>query len=119
MAWVSPYSSPPPSRVFPADSPYFVWPHGQVRRRFVLTRMSREAGHPVDQMTTVLDLSGLGKRHMSKEAISYTRRISDIFQDNYSGMTCSLLVVNAPWIFSKGWKVIEGAQGARGRGGGG
>lgn len=59
-------------------------------------------------MTTVLDLTGLGVRHMSKEALAYTRRISDIFQDNYSGMSCSLLVVNAPWIFSKGWQVIEG-----------
>ncbi|CAM9788796.1 unnamed protein product, partial [Laminaria digitata] len=80
----------------------------QVRRRFVLTRLSRESGRPVDQMTTVLDLSGMGMRHMSKEAVSYTRRISDIFQDNYSGMTSKLLVVNAPWVFSKGWQIIEG-----------
>lgn len=59
-------------------------------------------------MTTVLDLTGLGVRHMNKEAVSYTRRIGDIFQDNYSGMTSSLLVVNAPWVFSKGWQIIEG-----------
>lgn len=39
--------------------------------------------------------------------MSYTRRISDVFQDNYSGMTCSLLILNAPWVFSKGWQVIE------------
>lgn len=76
----------------------------------MLTRLSREAGRPVDQMTTVLDLTGLGVRHVSKEAVSYTRRISDIFQDNYSGMTCSLLVVNAPWVFSKGWQLIEGGR---------
>lgn len=82
----------------------------QARRRFVLTRLSREAGRPVDQMTTVLDLTGLGVRHLSKEAVSYTRRIGDIFQDNYSGMTCSLLVVNAPWVFSKGWQIIEGEK---------
>ncbi|CBJ30377.1 conserved unknown protein [Ectocarpus siliculosus] len=81
----------------------------QVRRRFVLTRLSREAGRPVDQMTTVLDLTGLGMKHMrqAKEAMAYTRRISDIFQDNYSGMTCSLLILNAPWVFSKGWQVVE------------
>lgn len=59
-------------------------------------------------MTVVLDLSGMGMRHMSKEALSYTRRISDIFHYNYSGMTTSLLVVNAPWVFSKGWQIIEG-----------
>ncbi|CAM9380164.1 unnamed protein product [Scytosiphon promiscuus] len=80
----------------------------EARRRFVLTRLSREAGHPVDQMTTVLDLTGLGVRHMSKEAVAYTRRISEVFQDNYSGMTCSLLILNAPWVFNKGWKIIEG-----------
>ncbi|CAM9660035.1 unnamed protein product [Ectocarpus sp. 4 AP-2014] len=81
----------------------------QVRRRFVLTRLSREAGRPVDQMTTVLDLTGLGMKHMrqAKEAVAYTRRISDVFQDNYSGMTCSLLILNAPWVFSKGWQVVE------------
>ena len=83
-----------------------------MRRRFVLTRLSREAGRPVDQMTTVLDLTGMGMRHISKEAVSYTRRISHIFQDNYSGMTCKLLVVNAPWVFSKGWQIIEGGGGA-------
>lgn len=76
----------------------------------MLTRFSREAGRPVDQITTVLDLTGLGMRHLSKEAVSYTRRISEIFQDNFSGMTCSLLVVNAPWVFSKGWQVIEGGR---------
>lgn len=80
----------------------------QARRRFVLTRLSREAGRPVDQMTTVMDLSGLGRRHMTKEAISYTRRIGDIFQDNFSGMTRSLLLVNAPWVFTKAWQMIEG-----------
>ncbi|CAM9820356.1 unnamed protein product [Ectocarpus sp. 12 AP-2014] len=79
----------------------------EVRRRFVLTGLSREAGRPVDQMTTVLDLTGLGMKHMSKEAMAYTRRISDVFQDNYSGMTCSLLILNAPWVFSKGWQVVE------------
>ena len=68
-------------------------------------------------MTTVLDLTGLGVRHMSKEAVSYTRRISDIFQDNYSGMTCSLLIVNAPWIFSKGWQIIEGVGGVHAKNG--
>lgn len=47
------------------------------------------------------------KKTKSKEAVAYTRRISDVFQDNYSGMTCSLLVLNAPWVFSKGWQVIE------------
>lgn len=76
----------------------------------MLTRLSRGSGRPVDQMTTVLDLTGLGVRHMSKEALSYTRRISDIFQDNYSGMTCSLLVVNAPWVFSRGWQAIQGVE---------
>lgn len=39
--------------------------------------------------------------------MAYTRRISDVFQDNYSGMTCSLLILNAPWVFSKGWQVVE------------
>lgn len=80
----------------------------QSRRRFVLTRLSRQAGRPVDQMTTVLDLSGMGMKHMTSEALTYTRRIGDIFHDNYSGMTTSLLVVNTPWIFSKGWQMIEG-----------
>lgn len=81
----------------------------------MLTRLSREAGRPVDQMTTVLDLSGMGLKHMSMEALTYTRRISDIFQDNYSGMTSSLLVVNTPWVFSKGWQMIQGGIGEEGR----
>lgn len=90
----------------------------KARRRFVLTRLSREAGCPVDQTTTVLDLSGMGMKHMSKDALTYTRRISDIFQDNYSGMTTSLLVVNTPWVFSTGWQMIQGESGGRGGGGG-
>ncbi|CAM9696560.1 unnamed protein product, partial [Hapterophycus canaliculatus] len=109
----TPAQPPDPSPTAPGHPSRCVWrrlffgPWLQARRRFVLTRLSREAGHPVDQMTTVLDLTGLGVRHMSKEAVAYTRRISEIFQDNYSGMTCSLLILNAPWVFNKGWQIIE------------
>lgn len=82
----------------------------QARRRFVLTRLSREAGRPVDQGTTVMDLSGLGLKHLTPETIRFLRRISEIFQDNYAGMTCSLLLVNAPWVFDRAWRIVEGER---------
>ncbi|CAN0118029.1 unnamed protein product [Discosporangium mesarthrocarpum] len=79
----------------------------QARRRYILTKLSREAGKPVDQVVTVLDLSGLSHRHLSGDSLAYIRLISNIFQDNYGGMTCLLLVVNVPWIFSRAWKMVK------------
>lgn len=61
----------------------------------------------IDQHLTWPGFYFLAPPPYSKEAVSYTQRISDVFQDNYSGMTCSLLILNAPWVFTKGWQVIE------------
>ena len=88
----------------------------------MLIPLSRKLGRPVDQVSTVLDLTGLGERYAGKEEalssyLSYTRRVSEIFEDNskHSGVAGGpLLVVNAPREFSKEWRILEGEH-KRGR----
>ncbi|CAM9665896.1 unnamed protein product [Chrysoparadoxa australica] len=79
----------------------------EIRRRYVFAKLSREAGKPVTQMVTVIDLKGLGTKHLSKDVFTYLKRVQDIFQDNYSDMVAKLVVVNAPWIFSRSWSAIK------------
>ncbi|CAM9800409.1 unnamed protein product [Phaeothamnion confervicola] len=83
----------------------------EVRRRWVLTRRSRELGRPVVQMVTVLDLQGMGLAHASPTAIRYTRTIGEIFKTMYADMVKGFYIINTPWVFSRVWGVVEGFLG--------
>ncbi|KAG5175946.1 hypothetical protein JKP88DRAFT_337025 [Tribonema minus] len=96
----------------------------EVRRRLILPEMSRAHGRPVTQFVTVLDLKGIGARHLSVAARAYIRgrigarhlsgdaraymaAVGAIFDVNYRDMVARLYIVNAPWAFAAAWRAAQ------------
>jgi hypothetical protein len=74
---------------------------------YLFPRASERAGKPVDKLTSIIDLKGLGRKHLKKSAYSLFKTISKIDQDNYPEILGKLFIVNAPAIFSVAWKTIK------------
>lgn len=55
----------------------------------------------------IMDLSGLSRSHLDRRGLAYFRQILDLSQHNYPEMLGKLYVVNTPWIFSLGWKIVK------------
>jgi len=55
----------------------------------------------------IIDLSGLGSKHMHQQGLSYLRHVLHLTQDNYPEMLGNLYIVNAPWVFNMIWKIVK------------
>ncbi|KAL4806833.1 CRAL-TRIO domain-containing protein [Aspergillus unguis] len=60
---------------------------------------------PVDTVTVLFDMTGFGLSNMEYAPVKF---IIECFQDNYPESLGSMLIHNAPWVFSGIWKVIKG-----------
>ncbi|KAI9368545.1 CRAL-TRIO domain-containing protein [Aspergillus egyptiacus] len=60
---------------------------------------------PVDTSTVVFDMTGFTLSNMEYAPVKF---IIECFQDNYPESLGTLLIHNAPWIFSGIWKIIKG-----------
>jgi len=74
---------------------------------YVFPRASERAGKPIDKLTSILDLKGLGSKHLKKAAYALFKRMSKIDQDIYPEILGKLFIVNAPAIFAVAWKAIK------------
>ncbi|KAL3470555.1 CRAL-TRIO domain-containing protein [Aspergillus californicus] len=60
---------------------------------------------PVDTVTIIFDLTGFSLSNMEYAPVKF---IIECFQDNYPESLGSMLIHNAPWVFSGIWKIIKG-----------
>jgi len=74
---------------------------------YVFPRASERAGKHIDKLTSILDLKGLGRKHLKKAAYALFKRMSKIDQDIYPEILGKLFIVNAPAIFAVAWKAIK------------
>lgn len=68
---------------------------------------ARQAGHPVEQTLTILDLGGSSTKLMSKKVYKFVQLASKIAQDYYPEMLGRMFIVNTPTLFSIAWKMIR------------
>ena len=80
----------------------------EYQQRFLLPRESKRRGMLLDKLAVIMDLHGLGRRHLTSIALSALQKQSRIDQDNYPECLGKLFIVNAPWIFSTVWSIIKG-----------
>ncbi|KAL2817035.1 CRAL-TRIO domain-containing protein [Aspergillus cavernicola] len=60
---------------------------------------------PVDTATIVFDLTGFTLSNMEYAPVKF---IIECFQDNYPESLGTMLIHNAPWVFSGIWRIIKG-----------
>lgn len=66
-----------------------------------------EAG-PGTKMVSVFDVKGVGLSDLGGDALAFLKATTKIAGDHYPERAVNIIVVNAPWIFSKIWGIISG-----------
>ncbi|KAG7012663.1 Protein real-time [Cucurbita argyrosperma subsp. argyrosperma] len=87
---------------------YYVQSHIQIneyRDRVILPSASKKYGRPITTCVKVLDMTGLKLSSLSQ--IKLLTIISTIDDLNYPEKTNTYFIVNAPYIFSSCWKIMD------------
>eukprot|EP00968_Pinguiococcus_pyrenoidosus_P003485 scaffold228_cov312-Pinguiococcus_pyrenoidosus.AAC.3 len=80
----------------------------EIKRRYLLPKLSRQAGRRVGRFSVLLDLTGLDGRFFSTSVFGYLQRISKAFSNNYEELQHTIVVANAPRIFQRFWSLVKG-----------
>jgi len=56
----------------------------------------------------IMDVSGLGLKHLDMGGLAYMEAVSNIFTLHYPDFMAELFVVNAPWLFNTFWRFASG-----------
>ena len=75
--------------------------------RYIFPACSRAAGRHVDQTFAILDVGGVGLRHMTGEVKGMLAAITGIDQDNYPETLGKTVIINAPAAFKMIWAVVR------------
>jgi len=89
--------------------------HWEFVQRVLFERGAQRVGHKVDQLVTIVDLSGLSLSLLNSTTIEFLQRIAKIDQEYYPDSAHKLYIVNVPWLFKAVWKILRPLLGARGR----
>jgi len=88
----------------------FVWRHEVYSMTRILQAMEelrKRDGYPHMYFTVVVDLEGLGVQHMSSKVLQMYKHIVRVDEDYYPELVKRVIVVRAPWIFSKIWFIVQ------------
>ena len=75
--------------------------------RYIFPACSLIAGQYVGQTLAVMDLKGVGLRHLSGEVKRILSTITRTDQDNYPETLGKTLIINAPTVFRAIWAVVK------------
>ncbi|XP_077996036.1 SEC14-like protein 2 [Glandiceps talaboti] len=75
--------------------------------RDVCPEMSKKYGHRVEGMVMIMDLEGLGTKHLWKPGVDLFNKFVTLFQDNYPETAKAIFVVRAPRIFPAIFSLIK------------
>lgn len=75
--------------------------------RYIFPICSKIAGHQICTTFTILDLKGVGLRHLTGETKRILNKIVDIDSNNYPETLGQTLIINAPSVFKMLWSVVK------------
>lgn len=75
--------------------------------RYIMPACSKVAGRPIESTLAILDLKGVGFRHLTGDVKRIMMRIIQIDGDNYPEMMGHTCIVNAPPVFKAFWAAIR------------
>lgn len=67
---------------------------------------SKSTGH-IMRTVKIMDLEGLNSSHFDWKGLKYLKHLIAVSQHNYPEMLGHLYIVNIPWLFNAGWKIIK------------
>jgi hypothetical protein len=68
-----------------------------------MEEMQKSSG-VVMRCVQIMDVSGLGLKHLDMNGLAYVEATSNIFTAHYPDSMAELFVVNAPWLFNTFWR---------------
>ena len=80
---------------------------------YILPACSLAAGRHIDQTFGVLDVRGVGLRHLTGDVKRMLTRVMSIDQDNFPEMMGHTCIINAPGVFKAIWAFIKPMLDAR------
>lgn len=75
--------------------------------RYIFPACSLIAGRHVSQTLAIMDLKGVGLRHLSGEVKRILGTITRTDQDNYPETLGKTLIINAPTVFRAIWTIVK------------
>lgn len=76
-------------------------------RRVLFPAASVRAGRRIDQLTSIIDLNGLGRHHLTKTAYNFLSSVSKVDQLIYPEVLGRMIIINAGFVFSIAWAIIK------------
>ena len=80
---------------------------------YILPACSLAAGRHIDQTFGVLDLKGVGLRHLTGDVKRMLTRVMSVDQDNFPEMMGHTCIINAPSVFKAIWAFVRPMLDAR------
>ena len=81
--------------------------------RYIVPACSLIAGRHVDQTMAIMDVKGVGLRHLTGEVKGILSAITSIDQANYPETLGKTLIINAPAMFRAIWAIVKPMLDAR------
>jgi hypothetical protein len=81
--------------------------------KYIFPACSMVAGREVTQTLAVMDVKGVGLRHLSGEVKRILGALTRIDQDNYPETLGKTLIINAPSVFKMVWAIVKPMLDAR------
>ncbi len=75
--------------------------------KYIFPACSLAAGEHVSQTLAIMDLKGLGMRHLSGDVKRILSVLTRIDQDNYPETLGKTLIINAPRVFRAIWSIVK------------
>ena len=75
--------------------------------KYIFPACSEVAGEHVSQTLAIMDLKGLGLRHLSGDVKRILSVLTRIDQDNYPETLGKTLIINAPKVFRAIWSMVK------------
>jgi len=75
-------------------------------KRNTLADLTKEKG-VVMRSLRIVDLTGLGRRHLAPSTLRTLQRAIKLLQEHYPEMIGNIVYVNVPWLFTSLWALIK------------
>lgn len=74
---------------------------------FLCRNQSSRLNKRIDQVVMVMDMEGLGLKHLWKPGVMLFNKITGFYEDNYPEVMKNILVINAPRIFPIAYALVK------------
>ncbi|KAL4423645.1 hypothetical protein ABPG75_000946 [Micractinium tetrahymenae] len=75
--------------------------------KYIFPSCSKKAGRHIDQTFAIMDVKGVGLKHLTGDVKSILGRITETDQNNYPETLGKTVIINAPTVFKMIWAMVR------------